>query len=305
MRTGAAQPLALPATFVSAIRVAEGGDQFRGATPRCVKGTTMLVLTRRENERIVLPTLKTSIQVVRIAGSTVRLGIEAPANVPVLREELLKENKAPEDAARKLQVPCLDSFPETLEHSHNAASAPASRLSQQEKLLDCLALACDLADTHLANGKVAEARETIQKALELLRRLGARSVVAASSPVRVSGQRVALVIEPTKSEGSSMSQVLRKAGYSVISFASGCRAIDYLASHNRPDLIVINLQENRPCAADTIRMIRQNPALRGVKVVALSDSRPAEAEISIGPQGVDYWFATQTCPERILRQIEA
>ncbi len=264
----------------------------------------MLVLTRRENERIVLPTLKTTIQVVRIAGSTVRLGIEAPANVPVLREELLKQSQLPEDTTTKPAVPCLDSSTDPAERSSDAAG-PASRTSQQEKLLDCLALACDLADTHLANGKVAEARETLQKALELLRRLGARSAGAAASPVRTSAQRVALVIEPPTSEGSSLSQVLRKAGYSVVSFASGCRAIDYLASHNRPDLIVINLEENRTCGADAIRTIRQNPALRGVKVVALSDSRPAEAEISIGPQGVDYWFATQTCPERILQQIEA
>lgn len=265
----------------------------------------MLVLTRRENERIVLPTVNTTIQVVRIAGSTVRLGIDAPANVPVLREELLNEKENPSHRPQKVAGPVGDKSHEPVESGQGDNKGNTiSRAPQYEKLLDCLALAFELADTHLANNKIAEARETIEKALELLRQARAQHPLTVSPP-KSSGQRVALVIEPPVKAGKSLSDVLRKSGYSVVSFTSGCRAIDYLASHGRPDLIVINLNENRHCGADTIRTIRQNPALRGVKLVALSDSRPAELQISVGPQGVDYWFASQTCPERILQEIEA
>jgi carbon storage regulator CsrA len=49
----------------------------------------VLVLTRRLHEKIVLPSLGMTIQVVAIKGGTVRLGIEAPPDVRVLREELL------------------------------------------------------------------------------------------------------------------------------------------------------------------------------------------------------------------------
>jgi len=48
----------------------------------------MLVLSRRLNERILLPTVPAAVQVVSIKPGVVRLGIEAPAQVPVLREEL-------------------------------------------------------------------------------------------------------------------------------------------------------------------------------------------------------------------------
>jgi len=54
----------------------------------------MLVLSRRLNERIVLPGIQTAIQVVGIQGGTVRLGIDAPAEVKVFREEVLKEGRA-------------------------------------------------------------------------------------------------------------------------------------------------------------------------------------------------------------------
>jgi carbon storage regulator CsrA len=48
----------------------------------------MLVLSRRLNEKIVLPGSQTSIQVVDIRNGVVRLGIDAPPEVVVLREEV-------------------------------------------------------------------------------------------------------------------------------------------------------------------------------------------------------------------------
>jgi carbon storage regulator CsrA len=266
----------------------------------------MLVLTRRENERVVLPTINTSIQVVRITGSTVRLGIDAPANVPVFREELLREG---EGVARPAGNGNRSGSAPSPNAPVNLQQVPVqgadSLVKDYEKLLDCLALAFDLAETHLARGRIDEARETLDRARGHIRRVLARQPSTRLPKSKVCSGRVALVIEPPSDQNNSLSRVLREAGYSVVSFASGCQAIDYLATHGRPNLIIINLHENRPCAADAIRAIRKNPALRGVKVVALGDAQPAEVEISIGPHGVDYWFSSQTRPESILEEIEA
>ncbi len=46
----------------------------------------MLVLSRKLKEKIVLPTLNITVQVVEIKRGVVRLGIDAPPEVPVLRE---------------------------------------------------------------------------------------------------------------------------------------------------------------------------------------------------------------------------
>jgi len=48
----------------------------------------MLVLSRRKNERIVIGGVIT-VEVLKIRGESVRLGIEAPDDVSVVREELL------------------------------------------------------------------------------------------------------------------------------------------------------------------------------------------------------------------------
>ena len=53
----------------------------------------MLVLTRRVNEKVVLPSLGVTVQVLSVGEGRVRLGVGAPAEVKVFREELLP--KAP------------------------------------------------------------------------------------------------------------------------------------------------------------------------------------------------------------------
>lgn len=48
----------------------------------------MLVLSRRKDESIVLPELGITIEVIRVKGNKVRLGIKAPDSVRILRSEL-------------------------------------------------------------------------------------------------------------------------------------------------------------------------------------------------------------------------
>jgi len=48
----------------------------------------MLVLSRRLNEKLLFPGLQTSIQIIGIKPGLVRLGIQAPDEVRVLREEV-------------------------------------------------------------------------------------------------------------------------------------------------------------------------------------------------------------------------
>jgi len=55
----------------------------------------MLVLARQLHERIVMPTVPATIEVVAIKPNGVRLGIDAPAAVTVLREEVLRRGGAP------------------------------------------------------------------------------------------------------------------------------------------------------------------------------------------------------------------
>jgi len=81
----------------------EAGRHWRPATgihPHIITETWrffMLVLSRRESQRIKLGD-SIVVTVVRLGGDRVRLGIDAPRNVVILREELDLE-KPPQPAA--------------------------------------------------------------------------------------------------------------------------------------------------------------------------------------------------------------
>ncbi len=58
----------------------------------------MLVLTRKPNEKIHIGN-NVTLTVLRIQGNTVRIGLEAPRDVRVIRGELKPFEKAPPDEA--------------------------------------------------------------------------------------------------------------------------------------------------------------------------------------------------------------
>ena len=74
---------------------------FPGPKPTTVKGrrspfdkrATMLILTSKENEKILIGDTIT-IKVLEIRGKQIRLGIEAPEDVLILREKLAKKEEA-------------------------------------------------------------------------------------------------------------------------------------------------------------------------------------------------------------------
>ena len=68
----------------------------------------MLVITRKSGERICLGD-DVTITVMEISGSTVRIGIEAPAEIPVYRAEIWaavkEENRAAARSSNRLPSP--------------------------------------------------------------------------------------------------------------------------------------------------------------------------------------------------------
>jgi carbon storage regulator len=48
----------------------------------------MLVLSRSYRQQIVLPTLGITFEILRISGNKVRVGIDAPADIPVHRSDV-------------------------------------------------------------------------------------------------------------------------------------------------------------------------------------------------------------------------
>ena len=63
----------------------------------------MLVLSRKPGERILIGD-NVTVTIVRIGPNNVRLGIDAPRDMNIVREELLLDPQPTQDAAQKPQA---------------------------------------------------------------------------------------------------------------------------------------------------------------------------------------------------------
>ena len=65
----------------------------------------MLVLSRKCTQTIVLPTLGITIDLLEIKGNRVRIGIDAPAEIPVYRQEVVDRLAAQNAAETRASDP--------------------------------------------------------------------------------------------------------------------------------------------------------------------------------------------------------
>src|SRR6185312_13934151 len=103
----------------------------------------MLVLSRGRNDKVVFPTLGISVEILRVAGNKVRLGIDAPQEIPVHRHEVSERIEAGGDS-EMLKFPASKSAAARLNHAmRNRLNAAALGLHLLHKKLEM----GDLADS--------------------------------------------------------------------------------------------------------------------------------------------------------------
>ena len=95
----------------------------------------MLVLSRREDDKILFPNLGISVKILRVEGNKVRVGVEAPRDVRVLRHELASQTEQSfspaaikSDTKRKQH---LQSASEILEELRRISEATLDRRTEQ------------------------------------------------------------------------------------------------------------------------------------------------------------------------------
>jgi carbon storage regulator CsrA len=94
----------------------------------------MLVLSRRPEEMIVLPTVPAVIKVIASQHGAVRLGIEAPSDVPVLRHELYESG--PGAAATPAGEPAPATLPGGIKARVNGLAARTALLRMRLERAD-------------------------------------------------------------------------------------------------------------------------------------------------------------------------
>ena len=124
-------------------------------------------------------------------------------------------------------------------------------------------------------------------------------------PFRGRCRRKALVVEDNSNERGLLASYLSLAGFEVEAVEDGVKALDYLATHERPDAVVMDMQLPRLGGAAAVGVLRSDPRFRGLKVYAVSGMDRRDLHIPVGPEGVDHWFAKPLDPQLLVERMNA
>lgn len=196
----------------------------------------MLILSRREAEKVLFPKLGITIEVTRVQGRTVRLGIEAPDEIRIIRAEL-------EDTAdleiRKRQ-----------NNSNRPSESSWNVPKEMQQCLDAANLAIHLAQNQLRQQLNDKAEEALDHALECLENLESvadrnAGSAPASSTIREAkigyhfqAKKVAIVVDQDNQLGPELQNKLDSIGYETLQLDSGEALIEFLQSRDQPNLVI-------------------------------------------------------------------
>jgi carbon storage regulator CsrA len=229
----------------------------------------MLVLTRRETEKLLFPTLGITIEVLRIRGNRTRLGIEAPTEIPVVRHE----------------VSGLKSVDFTAEES---PAAQLGRLHQAvRERLDRAAVTLNQLHRCLEH-RGGEALQLVSDLFRELHALDREAGEVIEGPV--SQARRALLVEDDENERELLGGFLRLSGFDVTLACDGRDALDYLSLHAAPDVVLLDMLMPRCDGAAFVREVRSTAALSNLKLFAVSATDPSSLGVTTGVGGIDRWF---------------
>ncbi len=243
----------------------------------------MLVLTRKEAEKILFPTLGIAVEVLRIRGNKARIGIEAPSEIPVVRQEL-SGLKSVEFTAEMPPSVQLSRLLRAVRQRLDRASLSLNRLHRQ-----------------LENGGDGEA---LQLVLDVFRELESldRDCGEAVEPPPASAPR-ALLIEDDENQRELLGGFLRLSGFDVALSCDGQDALDYLSLHAPPDVVLLDMVMPRRDGPSFVRHIRATAGLSELKLFAVSGTDPASLGVTTGAGGIDGWFPKPIDVERLVHVV--
>lgn len=293
----------------------------------------MLILSRRTNETIRFPQLGISVSIVSVKGNRVQVGVDAPAEIHVLRQEL-------ESTSTKSPVVAPVKSSATAKHP---VETPSVRTKAEQDVhdfknrLNKATLGLHLAQMQLAAGHTEAAEKSLANALAKLMELENASIPKIASspkPVRLEAyssstklqtnssreQSLAnqldgdhltgaspepidvLLVEDDQNEQALMRTLLEMEGYRVHTASNGVEALECL-EHVTPQCVLLDMMMPECDGPETLERMRAIPALEELPIFAVSGTSPESVGLSIGSSGVDNWFPKPLNASRLVRHL--
>jgi CheY-like chemotaxis protein/sRNA-binding carbon storage regulator CsrA len=239
----------------------------------------MLVLSRRPGQKVLFPSLGVTIEVLRSRGTVTKLGVEAPDDVPILRDEVLTRQSAAADTV--------------------AATTPTDRERRHawRNKLNLLMLKLQLLQRELDLGEPDEPEQRLAQVISELTDLeeSTTDAVVRSAPPGV------LIVEDQANERELLATCLRLGGIVVATASNGREALDYLHEHDLPDLVLLDMRMPEMDGPTFVKSIRDDMRTHNLRIFAVTGS--SSTDFGANPLAIDGWFSKPVRIDALLQAV--
>jgi CheY-like chemotaxis protein/sRNA-binding carbon storage regulator CsrA len=239
----------------------------------------MLVLSRRPGQKVVFPSLGVTIEVLRSRGTVTKLGVEAPHDVPILRDEVLAK-----------QAPAAGLGEAVASNDRDRRHAWRNKLNLLMLKLQLLQRELDLGAPDAPERRLGE---VISELTDLEQ--STTDAVVRSAPPGV------LIVEDQANERELLATCLRLGGVEVATAGNGREALDYLHEHELPDLVLLDLRMPEMDGPTFVKSIRDDIRMHNLRIFAVTGSSSSDFESS--PLAIDGWFSKPVRIDALLQAV--
>ncbi|MDB4650732.1 carbon storage regulator, partial [Pirellulaceae bacterium] len=241
----------------------------------------MLVLSRQQDQKVLFPNLGITVEIVSIKGRNVKLGIDAPPAVRIIREELADEW----DFKQREMAPYADPLTKSGQPSSNHAL---------KKQLEQIGHLVQVAQEKLTKGQVNDAIEHVESALTNLSNLDQSIECEPAEVVREQTKKYvtqladsnghdkaslsnnsthkwkALLVEGDAKERKLITKALGSSGITVNVANNDEEAIAFLTANETPDFVLIDMESPKITGSEAIEFIRENDEFSDLPIYGVS-----------------------------------
>ncbi|QEF96243.1 hypothetical protein Mal15_02700 [Stieleria maiorica] len=247
----------------------------------------MLVLSRRTKDKVSFPQVGVTVHFIRVQSGQVKIGIDAPRSITIVRDEVSDGDAIAEMVRRQIaQLP-----QETRHGIRNELHEITVGLHLYRELIRA--------------GINDEAEETFDSLQESLKRLDSNEAFRRpdAPPVTDPDRETIALIEDSANERRMLAEVLQLKGYQVLEFSNGANALQHFEDNDAPGLVLVDMNMPELDGHQTVTMMRQSERFRDVPIFAVSGTSPEENDLVMGRQGVDRWLPKPLSLETLMNSI--
>jgi twitching motility two-component system response regulator PilH len=113
-----------------------------------------------------------------------------------------------------------------------------------------------------------------------------------------------LVVDDAEADRVALEQILRDAGYQVISAASGAEALEKAAS-DKPDIVLLDVVMDEMDGFKTCRKLSSDPQTSAIPVVMVSGNAQKVDKLWAAQQGAKAYITKPYTADQIVDQVRA